>query len=484
MMDDESPFSTLLDKLEKHPRAELRDLLDRERPLMVARAPACLDVMGGIADYSGATVLQMPLGEGTYVAIQQSPVLGVRAASVELGDAKRHRYAEITPHDLAMLLEAGEDGYATARAFFRREEKSAWLAYVVGALLVLAHERSILLTEGLSLVVAGGAPEGKGVSASAAVEVATLFALTRLFGVSLDGEELAIACQSVENFVVGTPSTVTDAMTAAVGQAGRLLEIDCQGSTVSGARTVPDSLALWGIDSGVRHGVKGSAYTGTRVAAFMGYRVIADICGYQVAAGDAAGHVQIEDPDFAGFLANIDVHQFNRRFLQNLPERMQGGSFLDRYGGITDPLTEVEPQRSYAVRACTAHPVQEQQRIQTFAKLVERAGPGSAALLSELMRQSHRSYSECDLGTQETDLIVELVESTPGLHGAKITGRGGGGRVAVVGNCDAGELVQGVVQTYESHTGNPARIVSGSSPGATLWGIRRGQYRLGRWWLD
>jgi galactokinase len=29
-----------------------------------------LDVMGGIADYSGCTVLQMPIKEGTFVALQ------------------------------------------------------------------------------------------------------------------------------------------------------------------------------------------------------------------------------------------------------------------------------------------------------------------------------------------------------------------------------------------------------------------------------
>ena len=38
-------------------------------PVFVARAPGRLDVMGGIADYSGALVLQWPIREATRVAL-------------------------------------------------------------------------------------------------------------------------------------------------------------------------------------------------------------------------------------------------------------------------------------------------------------------------------------------------------------------------------------------------------------------------------
>ena len=40
-------------------------------PTYVARAPGRLDVMGGIADYSGALVLQLPLARSTYVILQR-----------------------------------------------------------------------------------------------------------------------------------------------------------------------------------------------------------------------------------------------------------------------------------------------------------------------------------------------------------------------------------------------------------------------------
>lgn len=42
--------------------------------LLITRAPGRLDVMGGIADYSGSLVLQMPIGEACHVALQRHPL--------------------------------------------------------------------------------------------------------------------------------------------------------------------------------------------------------------------------------------------------------------------------------------------------------------------------------------------------------------------------------------------------------------------------
>jgi galactokinase len=42
--------------------------------VLVTRAPGRLDVMGGIADYSGSLVLQMPIAEACHVALQKHPL--------------------------------------------------------------------------------------------------------------------------------------------------------------------------------------------------------------------------------------------------------------------------------------------------------------------------------------------------------------------------------------------------------------------------
>jgi galactokinase len=57
MRADTREFLALLDNLHAHPARECRELFDNDAELWVARAPGRLDVMGGIADYSGSLVL-------------------------------------------------------------------------------------------------------------------------------------------------------------------------------------------------------------------------------------------------------------------------------------------------------------------------------------------------------------------------------------------------------------------------------------------
>ena len=75
----------------------------------------------------------------------------------------------------------------------------SWAAYVAGALVVLMRERGMRFADGLSILISSAVPEGKGVSSSAAVEVATMQALTAAQGLALDGRDLALLCQKVDS---------------------------------------------------------------------------------------------------------------------------------------------------------------------------------------------------------------------------------------------------------------------------------------------
>ena len=89
--------------------------------------------------------------------------------------------------------------------------------------------------------------------------------------------------------------------------------------------------------------------------------------------------------------------------------------------------------------------------------------------MGSLMYESHASYSACGLGSDGTDRLVDMVRrsgASSGLWGAKITGGGSGGTVAVLGRSDAGPAVQEIAQRYSAETGHAVCIFSGSSPGA------------------
>ena len=122
----------------------------------------------------------------------------------------------------------------------------------------------------------------------------------------------------------------------------------------------------------------------------------------------------------------------------------------------------------------TSYPVYEHARVTRFAEILESPNAAErAGELGGLMYKSHKSYSACCLGSPGTDELVRLVREAgteSGLYGAKITGGGSGGTVAVLGRKGARPVVEAVAREYERRTGHAPLIISGSSPGAAAFG--------------
>jgi L-arabinokinase len=438
------------------PEPSARALFDPAREVVVARAPGRLDLMGGIADYSGSLVLQWPLREATLVAAQRHPERRLRVVSLGAEETGRSASFEAALDDLAPG--GAPLGYDEARAFFARDPETRWAGYAAGALVVLMREKGASFPEGIALLVRSDVPEGKGVSSSAALEVATMTAVAAAFGLALEPRELALLCQLVENRVVGAPCGVMDQMTSACGRPHELLALLCQPAELQGTIPLPAELAIWGLDSGERHAVSGSDYTGVRVGTFMGARILHDL---------------VESSGPGGYLANLTPSVLEGA-LGRLPESISGAAFLERYGETGDTVARIDPGRTYAVRQPTAHPVYEHFRVRAFADLLR--APDSAQrneALGELMRQSHVSYSACGLGSPGTDAIVRAAGALreKGFHGAKITGGGSGGTVAILG--DRGADIRVLVDACASELGRRPPVFEGSSAGAQAFGVIR-----------
>jgi L-arabinokinase len=255
-----------------------------------------------------------------------------------------------------------------------------------------------------------------------------------------------------------------DQMTSEAGEANRLLELRCQPCDFLGTLPIPDELEFWGLDSGIKHSVGGSSYTTVRTAAFMGYRIIARLAGFGTTI-DEVTKAHIDDTIWHGYLANIQPQVFEDKFSSRIPVSMSGREFLATYGGTTDSVTTVDPNVDYPVLQATQHPIYENHRVHSFAQLLRENV--DAQRLGELMFESHLSYSRCGLGSPETDLIVDLVrDAGESLYGARITGGGSGGTVAILGQRGAVTAVERTAQEYEHTSGNVATIISGSSAGA------------------
>ena len=441
-----------------------------KRPVWAARVPARLDVMGGIADYSGANVCEGTLGAGVLVAVQPRRDRQVRIRSVSL--ASRRLLVE-TELPLDWLQSRGKSlSYGDVQALFRENHLASWAAYAAGSLFALLKEEQLRLRGGFDVWMLSAVPMNAGVASSAAVEIGTLCALNACLGLDLDASRIARLGQIAENRVVGAPCGIMDQIAIASGRRGQLVHILCRPGAVVDAVEIPAGTGFVGINSMVRHSVAAAPYGDVRIGAFMGKRILNDL-----RARDGLPAVK--------HLTEISAKEFAARS-RHLPESLKGAEFLKRYGSHGDAATTIRPDVLYRVRGPTRHAVRENERVLRFIAALRRGGETGCVAAGKEKYGAHASYrDECRLSVPEVDALVAAVRrrgAKQGLYGAKITGGGAGGTVAVFGLLEAlKKHVPAIAREHARRFGVLPETYWGTSPGAFEFGARRYAPRAGGW---
>ena len=361
------------------------------------RAPGRLDLMGGVADYSGALVLEIPTHQGTEVVAEPDDALVVGPAVVSVDELERLSRAP----------------YPVVREAWA--EHPQWTLYVLGVALVLVRH-AVIGPPRARLVVASDLPASVGVASSAALEVAT----ARALGADIEPLRLATLCQEAENYIVGAPCGIMDQVAVVAGRAGAVLPVLCRPAEVWKHVPLPDGLDVVGWPTGAEHDVGGLPYRRARAAAFIGKRMVESRAGSSWAWTSELPAA-----------ATVD-----------LPEEMDGATFLERWRRTDDPLTIVEQDEIYPVRAATTFGVEEHLRSM---KVLSHLKAGESVPLGPLMAESDAAYRAMGLGHPAAAGAVEETLARPGVYGARSSGGGCGGTVVVA--CAVGSLddVEGLI---------------------------------------
>jgi L-arabinokinase len=426
--------------------------------------------MGGNVDYTGGLVFEATIREATWAAVQ-------------LRDDRRIVFwnpdmAECGWRDRPEFELDSMTGEETVRRMVNADPALRWTAYVLGVFYLLRLRYPEAVKTGANVYIHSEVPLNKGVSSSAAVEVAVMKPAARAYGIDLHGIELAEACQWVENVIAESACGIMDQATAVLGDEDYILPLLCQPCQPRPLVRLPDGLRCWAVDSGVSHAVTGIEYEAARAAGFIGYKLICDQEGLPVSRDASSRIPRFTDPRWRGYLSDIPPSLFRSKYERQLPERLLGSEFLREGQFHPDPFTSVRPDILYRVRDCTRYACEENHRIQLFVELARGAAAEASEdvrrLIGDLMYQSHYSYSECGLGNEATDLLVDLVRGqgpAAGLYGAKVTGGGAGGTVAILGRRDAEEAFHRVVRRYAELRRMEPYVFEGSSMGADRFGV-------------
>ena len=449
----------------------------KDKGIFINRTPGRLDLMGGNDDYTGGLVFEKTIQEATLVAIQprQDQMICIYNPAVRnLGWNDR---IEFTLEDL--IENKKVKPLNNVRDWINADPLKAWCAYILGDLYYLLLHFQEKVTYGFSLYLESDVPLGKGVSSSAALEVAPMKTLAAMYGIKVEGIELASWTQWVEIALTQSACGIMDQLTVVMGDEDYFVPMLCQPCQPRPLVKLPENLFVWGIDSGIRHAVSGIEYEAARAATFMGYRYLCGFENLNPILDESGALPRWIDDKWQGYLANISPSTFQENYEKRLPEQELGADFNKRFSIHLDPFTPVRPDVLYPVHGATRYAVEENWRVNNFFSLISK--PSSLVdettgfLLGELMYQSHIGYTECGLGSEATDKIVSLVrkENKSGLLGAKITGGGAGGTVAVLGwnTKEAQSAFDRVVNAYRNWSGIEPYIFKGSSAGCDIFGV-------------
>jgi len=213
----------------------------------IARAPGRLDLMGGNDDYSGGLVFEATIREATWAAAQR------RKDDTIVLRNKTAATAGWQGEVAVQLDQLGDE--PSVRDLVSRSDEVRWTAYVLGNLFYLKSRYPRQCTGGMRIYLESDVPLNKGVSSSAAVEVAVMKAAAHAWGIDLAGVQLAEARQWGENVIAGSACGIMDQIAVVLGDEGCILPLVCQPCLPEPLIHLPAHLHCWAVDSGVRHEV-------------------------------------------------------------------------------------------------------------------------------------------------------------------------------------------------------------------------------------
>jgi galactokinase len=356
-------------------------------------APGRVNLIGEHTDYNDGFVLPAAIDFYTWVALSSRP----------------DRRLALRSEDFPGLAEYELDS-------LDHDRRHEWSDYVYGVALML--ERAGKGLRGADVLVAGEIPIGAGLSSSAAIEVATGYALLENSHQPVERVELAKLCQRAENEFVGVRSGIMDQFISCFGRAGRALLLDCR-SLEYHLTPLPEEVSLVICNTMVKHELASGEYNQRRAECEMGVRLLAEHLPRVRALRD----VTLAD--------------------------------LEQYGASLPPLV---------YRRCR-HVVSENGRV---LEAVQALASGDLAAMGALMADSHRSLrDDYQVSCDELDLMVELAGQADGAFGARMTGGGFGGCTINLVRSDRVDAFQrAVTHGYQQQTGRAPEIyVSGAAEG-------------------
>lgn len=351
---------------------------------LVVRAPGRVNLIGEHTDYNLGYVLPAAIDLEVRIAFVPTRDRHVEVVSQATGERARFDLDAIGPSAGGMAAYLGGTAWALAEAG--------------------------IPTRGVRGMIASSLPRASGLSSSAALELATAWAIAE-DPAAIAPLDLARICQRAENEYVGVNCGLMDQFASACGVAGAAMLLDCRSLDWQPVALPLATHTLVAIHTGSTRSLSSSQYNARRAQCEAAAAILAEI-----------------DPSI--------------RSLRDVAPAML-------------PAVEARVDRE-TYRRCR-HVVTENVRVrETIAALAA----GDLAAVGTLFAASHASLrDDYEVTSPELDALVEIATSVPGVAAARMTGAGFGGCTINLVERDAvAALRERVLARYPGRTGLTPRV--------------------------
>jgi len=354
---------------------------ESKNPIRSVKAPGRINLIGEHTDYNEGFVLP--------VAIDRFIFMAGRARN----DGKIILYANDQNEKVKTDLNE-----------LSGNKKNPWANYLLGVYHVLKKEKYKL--KGVEIFFTGDIPQGRGLSSSAALEVAACYILSLLFDLKIKPVKIAKICKKGENEFVGMPCGIMDQFISVLGKKDNALYLDCRSLHYEYVPFKSDEISIMITDSKVKRELTASAYKQRRKECYTAVKLLKKYA-----------------PELNS-LRDLSIEQFNR-YKNKLPA---------------------------VLKKRVKHVIFENERVNKGIRFINH---GQLDKLGNLMYESHISLKDdYEVSCRELDILVEIAKISSGVIGSRMTGAGfGGSTVTLIQKQKNKSIRDNIKEQYSRKTG-------------------------------
>ena len=345
-------------------------------PSLVVKSPGRINLIGEHTDYNHGFVLPAAIDKYIELAIGKRTDGAIHMVALDLGETIILPIHNLTPH------------------------ATQWVNYIIGVVdqvfnksqsvnnNFIGTQNTLTNTEitiavndtnlsgGFNICIQGNIPLGAGLSSSAAVECAVLFALNELYQLSLSKMQMALMAQQAEHTFAGVNCGIMDMFASLHGQKNKAILLDCDSLAFTYYPIELKDYSIVLFDTQIKHTLASSEYNTRRLECEQGLKII-----------------QEKYPSVKTF-RDISMEQIDACLVSKVYQRCK-------------------------------YVVEEIARVQLAVKDLQN---GDMYAFGKKMFETHEGLSKLyEVSCPELDFLVEAVSHNENVVGARMMGGGFGG---------------------------------------------------------